>query len=208
MAHLILIRHGQSQWNKKGLWTGLTDIYLSKEGQEEAKKAASVLKDIKIDVAFTSPLIRAKETFKIIKDNLGIKKIRVFESHALNERDYGDLTGKNKWEIQKEYGDEEFQKIRRGWDYPIPHGETLKDVYNRVVPYYKNSILPKLQKGKNVIISAHGNSLRALIKYLEGISDKDVQTLEIGTGEVYLYNMGENGNVISKEIKLTNPKKV
>jgi len=201
MAYLALIRHGESEWNAKGFWTGLVDIELSKKGREEAKKAATLIKDINFDTAYTSVLRRAIETLDEIKKILKIKDVPVYKDKALNERDYGDLTGKDKWKIKEEYGQEQFLKWRRGWDYPIPNGETLKDVYNRVIPYYQNEILPKLKAGKNVLVSAHGNSLRALIKYLDNISDKDVSNLEIQTGQIYLYQVNDQGKIISKEIR-------
>lgn len=200
MANLILVRHGESEWNKKGFWTGLTDIGLSQKGFEEAKIAAAKLENGHIDIAFTSPLLRARQTLTEIKSVLNLEHLETFENKALNERDYGIYTGKNKWEIQKEVGREKFQKIRRGWDFPIPEGEALKDVYNRVVPYYKTQILPNLISGKNVLVVAHGNSLRALVKYLENISDNDVENLEIATGEIYIYSLNNQGVIISKEI--------
>ena len=189
MAYLILVRHGESVWNKKGIWTGLTDISLSKEGLEESRQAASQLRSKKIDIAYTSVLKRAKETLDIIKKTLNIPNLPVVEDKALNERDYGIYTGKNKWEIEKEYGEKKFFQIRRGWDMPIPKGETLKDVYNRVVPYYQKEILPKLKEGKNVLIVAHGNSMRALIKYLKNISDEDIGNVELKTGEIARFNL-------------------
>lgn len=198
MANLILIRHGESEWNAKGVWTGLTDISLSKKGREEARLAGESLKNIKIDIAFTSALKRAKETLDEIKKVSNLGSLPTLENKALNERDYGEFTGKNKWEIEKKVGKDKFQKIRRGWNVPIKNGETLKDVYNRVVPYYQKEILPKLIMGKNILISAHGNSLRALVKYLENISDKGVENLEIATGEIYIYNIDNKGNIISK----------
>ncbi|OGH19768.1 MAG: hypothetical protein A3D74_02335 [Candidatus Levybacteria bacterium RIFCSPHIGHO2_02_FULL_37_13] len=199
MAHLILIRHGESLWNAKGVWTGLTDISLSEKGKEEARTAGASLKNTKIDIAFTSALKRAKETLSEIKKTLNLNSLPTIESKALNERDYGYLTGKNKWEIEKEVGDKMFLKIRRGWNTPIKNGETLKDVYERVVPYYQTVISPKLKDGKNVLIVAHGNSLRALVKYLENISDHGVETLEIATGEIYVYEANINGTIISKK---------
>lgn len=198
MADLIIVRHGESVWNKKGIWTGLTDVSLSQRGIEESKQVAYKLFGKKIDIAYTSVLKRAKESLDIIKKTLNIPNLPVIENKALNERDYGVLTAKNKWEIEKKYGKEKFLNIRRGWNYPIPQGETLRDVYNRVVPYYKLEILPRLKTGKNVIIVAHGNSLRALVKYLEDISDKDIEKLEIATGEVYIYKIDKDGNIISK----------
>lgn len=199
MGNLILVRHGESLWNKKGIWTGLTDISLSQKGIDEARLAGEKLKGIPIDFAHTSVLIRAKQTLAEIKKVLELSNIVTFESSALNERDYGIYTGKNKWQIEKEIGREKFEKIRRGWNFPIPKGETLEDVYNRVIPYYKSEILPMLKLGKNILIVAHGNSLRSLVKYLENISDKDISLLELKTGQVYLYKIDNYGNLISSE---------
>lgn len=203
MSDLILVRHGESEWNKLGIWTGLIDIGLSKKGIEEAKLAGEKLKGFAIDLTYTSVLLRAKQTLDEIKTVLKLQNILTIESPSLNERDYGIFTGKNKWEIQKEVGKEKFKQLRRGWNSPIPEGETLKDVYNRVVPYYQNEILPKLIEGKNVLIVAHGNSLRALVKYLENVSDKEVEKLEIATGEIYIYSLDEQGGIASREIKST-----
>lgn len=184
MSYLVLVRHGQSEWNAKGLWTGLTDIGLTEKGMEEARKAAELIKDIKFQIAFTSLLKRAKETF----EEMGIK-VPLIENAALNERDYGDYTGKNKWKVKKQLGDLEFQKLRRSWDYPVPNGESLKDVYQRVVPYYENYILPELKKGNNVLVCAHGNSLRTLVKYLDKIPDDDIANLELPFGKPLIYQI-------------------
>lgn len=200
MAYLVLVRHGESIWNAKGLWTGLVDVSLSEKGKEEAVLAAKALQDIKFDVGFTSLLKRSLETIEEIKNNLG-GEFPIYQNKALNERDYGEMTGKNKWEIKKKFGEKEFLQIRRAWNYPIKGGETLKDVYNRVVPYYRQQILPELKIGKNVLVVAHGNSLRALVKYLEKIKDIDIPKLEIATGEIYVYKIDKNGNILSKEVK-------
>jgi 2,3-bisphosphoglycerate-dependent phosphoglycerate mutase len=204
MAYLVLVRHGESEWNAKGLWTGWTDIGLSDKGFEEARKAGELLKDIKFDIAYTSVLGRAKQTWEQIQKVLAEQSVQVIEDKALNERDYGEMTGKNKWEIKQEVGEAEFLKLRRSWDYPPPKGESLKMVYERVVPYYQNEILPKLKDGKNVIIAAHGNSLRALIKLLDSISDVDIEKLEMPTGGVYVYQINAEGNVTAKEIRAEN----
>ncbi len=201
MAYLVLVRHGESEWNAKGLWTGWTDIGLSDKGFAEARKAGELLKDIQFDLAYTSVLGRAKQTWEQIRTVLEQETVPTIEDKALNERDYGDMTGKNKWEIQKQVGEEEFQRLRRSWDYPPPNGESLKMVYERVIPYYEREILPKLKTGKNIIIAAHGNSLRALIKYLDNISDADIPNLEMATGGVYVYQINENGTITNKEIR-------
>lgn len=200
MAYLILVRHGESEWNAKGLWTGLTDISLSEKGKEEARIAAQEIQDIPLDMVFTSDLKRAQETADIITHQLATNS-PLIKNKALNERDYGELTGKNKWDLKKEFGDEKFTLLRRSFDYPIPGGETLKDVYNRVIPYYKAIIEPKLKAGKNVLIAAHGNSIRALIKYLDQISDENIAHLEVATGEVYVYIIDSDGTVSHKEIR-------
>ena len=200
MAYLILIRHGESTWNAVNAWTGLTDISLDEKGREQARKDAELIRDFPIDLAFTSNLRRAQQTLDEIKSALHTNP-PTQASPALNERDYGDFTGRNKLEVEKEYGQEQYFKWRRGWDEPIPNGETLKDVYERVVPYYKEQILPEIKSGKNILISAHGNSLRALIKYLENISDDDIPNTELKTGEIYIYQLDPEGKVISKEIK-------
>lgn len=206
MATLVLVRHGKSEWNEKGLWTGWRDVPLAPIGIEEAKRTGEQLRDIQFDFAYTSALIRAQQTLEQILTVTG-QQPPVVNNEALNERDYGDYTEKNKWDIQKEVGEEEFQKIRRSWDYPPPNGESLKMVYERALPYYEAEILPKLIDGKNVIIAAHGNSLRALVKHLENISEDDVATLEIGTGEAYVYTIDESGKVTNKEIRGENENK-
>jgi 2,3-bisphosphoglycerate-dependent phosphoglycerate mutase len=206
MSYLVLIRHGKSEWNEKGLWTGWRDIPLAPQGFEEAKQTGEQLKDIRFDYAYTSALIRAKQTLEEILKVLG-QHPPVVENQALNERDYGDYTEKNKWQIKEEVGEEEFQKIRRSWDYPPPNGESLKMVYDRAVPYFQAEIEPKLKDGKNILIAAHGNSLRALVKYLENIPDEQIATLEIGTGEAYVYKIDDQGKVESKEIRGENVNK-
>jgi 2,3-bisphosphoglycerate-dependent phosphoglycerate mutase len=205
MAYLILVRHGKSEWNALGLWTGWRDVELNEEGHEEARRAAEALRDIRLDVGYTSKLKRAQETLADIQQVLDLPNLPVTEAAELNERDYGDLTAKNKWDIQKQYGDEQFLQWRRSWDYPVPGGETLKDVYARVAPYYDAHILPDLKAGKNVIVAAHGNSLRALVKHLENIPDAEIPKLEIGTGEVYVYEVGPDGRIVHKEVRAANP---
>ncbi|MBI2032952.1 MAG: histidine phosphatase family protein, partial [Candidatus Levybacteria bacterium] len=146
------------------------------------------------------------ETLEIILRELSQESIPIETDAALNERNYGIYTGKNKWDIKKEIGESKFLQIRRGWNESIPQGESLKQVYERVIPYYKSAILPKLLEGKNCIISSSGNALRALIKYLEQVSDEEIATIELGTGEVRDYIIGKNGSVISKKILLKNEK--
>jgi 2,3-bisphosphoglycerate-dependent phosphoglycerate mutase len=198
---LVLVRHGESVWNATGTWTGLTDIELSPKGCEEAKHAAGLIRGIVFDNAFTSVLKRAIQTLEIIKNELGLKSLQITRDQALNERDYGIYTGKNKFEVKNMVGDKEFLQIRRGWDHPVPQGENLKQVYERVVPYYEKAIAPLIVQGKNILIVAHGNSLRALVKKLENISDNDIPSLELATGEVRIYTLDEHGVVVNREIK-------
>lgn len=202
MAYLVLIRHGQSEWNALGKWTGWQDVPLTEQGRSEARGAAKALKSTGVDLhkAYTSKLIRAQQTLDEIKKHLKKTKLETVADAALNERHYGDYTGMNKWDAQKSMGDEAFLKVRRAWDHPLPNGETLKDVHARVVPYYETTILEDLKNGKNVIIAAHGNSLRALVKHLESIPDDKVHTLEIGTGEVYMYRIDNDGIIADKKV--------
>lgn len=208
MAYLVLVRHGQSEWNLLGQWTGLTDVSLTDDGRKEARRAASTLEDIDLHRAYTSKLQRARHTLDEIVEHLDRKDLTRTEHDELNERDYGDLTGKNKWQVKEEHGEEKFNLWRRSWDHPVPGGETLKDVSERVLPFYEKHILEDLKSGKNVIVAAHGNSLRALIKYLEGVADEEAHTVEIMTGEVLVYEIDDSGKLIKKEVRLTNDKKV
>lgn len=200
-SSLVLVRHGESVWNAKGLWTGWTDVELSEKGHEQARDAGLRLEDIHFDIAFTSALKRAQQTLEEIKLAKGQTNLKTIKNQALNERDYGELTGKNKWEVEKQYGEKQFLKWRRGWEDLIPGGESLKDVYHRVIPYYKENILPQLKSGKNVIIAAHGNSLRALAKYIENLSDEEIVKFEIGVGEILVYQINEEGKVVGKEVR-------
>ncbi len=203
MAYLVLVRHGISEWNKKGLWTGWKDPELAEEGYLEAQRAGEQIKDIRIHKAYTADLKRTIATLEEIKKTIGRSDLETVIDWRLRERNYGDLAGKNKWEVKKQYGEKQFMAWRRGWDEPIPNGETLKDVYNRVVPFYEQKILPELNQGLNILIVASGNSLRALVKYLEQIPDDEISKLEIGTGEVYVYRI-QNNKVVNKEIRAVN----
>ena len=186
--YLVLVRHGQSEWNAKNLFTGWKDPGLTENGTAEAIRAGKHLKSLGLsfDVLYTSALVRAQLTGKIMLDELGQSDLEIIEDKALNERDYGELTGLNKDEARKNFGIEQVQVWRRSYDIAPPGGESLKDTYNRVIPYFENKIQP-LMKDKNVLISAHGNSLRALVKYLDDISETDIIKLEIGTGEPIVY---------------------
>ena len=201
MAYLALVRHGTSTYNEKGIWAGWDDPELTEKGKEDAKVAGEHLKDIHFDEAYTSDLTRHKQTLQIILKTLNQTDIHTTESNAVKERDYGDFTAQNKWEVKKKLGEEEFLKLRRSWDYPVPNGESLKQVYEREIPYYQSTIQPHLIEGKNVLIASSGNSLRALVKYLENISDEDIASVQIAPGEIYLYTINQLGEITAKEIR-------
>ena len=191
MAKLILLRHLQSQWNLENKFTGWTNIPLSKEGIESAKEVARKLVGFKIDKVYTSPLIRNKETASLILENLGKKDIPIVVDRALDERNYGKLQGLNKDEAKAKYGEEQVKLWRRSWEQAPPEGESLKDVFNRVVPFYKKYIKKDLEQGKNVLVVASHNSLRALVKHIEKISDQEIINLEIATGELKKYDFAK-----------------
>lgn len=192
MPNLVIVRHGQSQWNLENRFTGWIDIDLSPKGEEEAKKAAELLQGYKFDLAFTSDLIRAQHTLDIILDGIGQNMIPVQKDLALNERMYGDLQGLNKDETRLKFGDEQVHIWRRSFDVAPPNGESLKDTADRVIPYYKEKIEPELKAGKDVIIAAHGNSLRALIMYLENLSPEEILQVEIPTGHPKIYVLNDD----------------
>lgn len=198
MPNLVIVRHGQSLWNLENKFTGWIDVDLSDKGIEEANLAADSLKNYKFDVAFTSALKRANRTLDIILDKINQNDIPVTKDEALNERMYGDLQGLNKDETRKKFGDEQVKMWRRSFDVPPPNGESLKDTADRVLPYYHKVIEPELKAGKNVIISAHGNSLRALMMYLENLSKEEILETEIPTGKPILYKLDDNLKVIEK----------
>lgn len=201
MAKLFLVRHGLSEWNKTGNWTGQTDVDLAEEGIQEARDTGVLLKDEKIDTVYTSELRRTHQTFQAIKEGSDKLHLNHTADMALSERHYGIHTGKNKWQVKEEIGEEAFQAIRRGWDTKIDGGETLKDVHARVVPYYEENIKKDLMQGKNVLVVAHGNTLRALIKHLENIEEEKVAEVEVATDELHIYEMDSSGKYISKEVK-------
>ncbi len=197
MSELVIIRHGQSEWNKENRFTGWMDVDLSKQGEEEAHQAAKLLHDYKFDKAYTSVLKRANRTLEIILNDLDQTEVPVVHSEKLNERMYGDLQGKNKDEMREEFGEEQVHIWRRSYDIAPPNGESLKDTAERVLPYFENTIVPDLRAGKRIIISAHGNSLRALMMKLENIDPKDITSVEIPTGIPKVYELNENIQVKS-----------
>lgn len=198
---LILARHHESEWNKSGQWTGIRDRHLTEHGFEESTAMGALIRDIPISRAFASMQVRTIETLSCILEALGEYRIPTIHSDALNERDYGVYTGKNKWEMQKLIGDEAWTRIRRNWDEPIEGGESLQSVFTRVVPFYKENIVPLLRAGHNVLVVGHGNSLRALVKYIERISDEAIAGLEIPFGAMLVYAVDADGHLLSKEVR-------
>jgi len=194
---LVLVRHGESEWNKLNLFTGWKDPDLSDKGIAEAHKAGQLLKaqGLKFDIAFTSALQRAQHTLKIMLDELGQPGLLTRRDQRLNERDYGDLSGLNKDEARKRWGEKQVHIWRRSFDVPPPGGESLKDTAERVLPYYQAQIWPELAAGRNVLVAAHGNSLRALIMQLEGLTGEQIVARELGTGVPIVYRLGADGRV-------------
>jgi 2,3-bisphosphoglycerate-dependent phosphoglycerate mutase len=190
MGILILLRHGQSTWNLENRFTGSEDVDLTSLGIEEARNASLFLKYYTIDFAFTSVLKRAVHTLEIVLNKIGLN-IPIIKSAALNERDYGDLQGLNKTATIKKYGETQVLDWRRSYQIAPPNGESLKDTYHRVIPYYIAEIEPKLKAGKTILIVAHGNSLRAIVMYLENISEKYIADFEIATGVLRVYHFDE-----------------
>ena len=193
-CYLVLVRHGQSEWNKKNLFTGWKDPKLTARGVEEAIKAADELKGsgYSFDKMYTSELFRAQETGRIILDRMGLDSIEVIKDLSLNERNYGDLAGLNKDDARKKWGEDQVHIWRRSFDVPPPGGESLKDTAERVLPYFKQNIIPQLAEGLNILIAAHGNSLRALVMEIEKISPDEIVKLEIATGVPLVYKYSEN----------------
>jgi 2,3-bisphosphoglycerate-dependent phosphoglycerate mutase len=196
MPKLVIVRHGQSIWNLENKFTGWVDIDLSEAGIAEAKKAGEKLKSYKFDEAFTSDLMRAQKTLDLILEETGQTNIPVEKDQALNERMYGDLQGLNKDECREKFGEDQVKIWRRSYETPPPGGESLKDTADRVLPYYKSRIEPELKKGKDILISAHGNSLRALIMYLEGLSKEEILKTEIPTGSPKEYILDDDLKII------------
>ena len=199
-SSLVLVRHGQSEWNEKNLFTGWKDPGLTAKGVEEAKSAGIQLRaeGFQFDVMFTSDLLRAQKTGEIILKELGVTNLPVVKNQALNERDYGDLSGLNKDEAREKWGDEQVHIWRRSFDTPPPGGESLKGTAERVLPYFKKEILPQLLEGKNILIAAHGNSLRSLVMELDQLTKEQVVKLEIATGDPIYYEIASSGKVVKK----------
>ena len=194
-SKLVLVRHGQSEWNAKNLFTGWKDPKLTDLGIQEAIKAGDLLetRNLKFDLMFTSDLFRAQETGRLILERMNQTDIQVIEDPSLNERNYGDLAGLNKDEAREKWGEEQVHIWRRSFDVPPPGGESLKNTAERVLPYFEIEIMPKVKEGLNILVAAHGNSLRAFVMDLEKISSEEIVKLEIATGDplTYEYSNGE-----------------
>jgi 2,3-bisphosphoglycerate-dependent phosphoglycerate mutase len=197
MAQLVIFRHGQSLWNLENKFTGWVDVDLSAKGIEEARHAGEKLQGFTFDYAYASALQRAQKTLQMALDSAGHAVLTPVFHPALNERMYGDLQGLNKEETVKKFGEEQVKVWRRSFDVPPPNGESLKDTAERVIPYFESEIIPKLKAGKNIVIAAHGNSLRALIMYLEKMTPEQILEFEIGTAQPRLYELDSEMNVIS-----------
>ena len=199
MPTLVLVRHGESQWNLENRFTGWVDVPLTEKGLEEAHRAGEKIKGIKFDKAYTSLLSRAQETLKIILQVIGQEKLEIEKDQALNERHYGDLQGLNKAETAKKYGDEQVHIWRRSYDVAPPKGESLKDTAARTLPYFEKKIIPDLKAGKNILIAAHGNSLRSIVMDLDQMTKEEVLKLNLGTGVPIVYEFDKNFQVLSKK---------
>ena len=194
-SKLVLVRHGQSEWNAKNLFTGWKDPKLTDLGIQEAIRAGELLetRNLNFDLMFTSDLFRAQETGRLILEQINQKDIEIIQDQSLNERNYGDLAGLNKDEAREKWGEEQVHIWRRSFDVPPPGGESLKNTAERVLPYFESEIMPKVKKSLNILVAAHGNSLRALVMHLENFSSKEIVKLEIATGDplIYEYSNGD-----------------
>jgi len=201
MPILVLVRHGESQWNLENRFTGWVDVPLSEKGEKEAKSAGEKIKkqNIHFDTAYTSKLKRAQHTLEIILEGLGQKNVPVHEDQALNERHYGDLQGLNKAETAEKFGEHQVKVWRRSYDVAPPGGESLKDTAARTLPYFESKILADLKKGHNVIVSAHGNSLRSIVMDLDKLTKEQVLELNLATGLPIVYELDKNLKILSKK---------
>src|SRR6266850_4187582 len=197
---LVLVRHGESEWNLTNLFTGWKDVDLTENGVKEARNAGRKLKaqGIRFDVGYTSALKRAQRTLDLTLEEMGQSSIPVIKNLALNERDYGDLSGLNKDDARKKWGEQQVQLWRRSYDVPPPGGESLKDTAARVLPYYITNILPRVLRGERVLVAAHGNSLRALVMVLERLSTKDMLGRALATGVPLIFRLNADSTVASK----------
>ncbi len=197
MKHIVLIRHGESQWNLENRFTGWVDVPLSPKGEQEAREAGEKLRAFRFDQAFTSVLTRAIRTLEIVLDVIGQPGLPVEQDQALNERMYGELQGLNKTETAEKYGEAQVKLWRRSYDVRPPGGESLQDTADRVLPYYRDRMWPRLAKGETLLVVAHGNSLRALVMHLDRLSREEVLELNIPTGAPLLYELDDQGQAVA-----------
>ena len=197
MKHVVLIRHGESQWNLENRFTGWVDVPLSPKGEQEAREAGEKLRAFQFDHGFTSVLTRAIRTLEIVLDVIGQPGLPVEQDQALNERMYGELQGLNKTETAEKYGEAQVKLWRRSYDVRPPGGESLQDTAERVLPYYRERIWPRLANGETLLVAAHGNSLRALVMHLDRLSREDVLELNIPTGAPLLYELDDQGHAVT-----------
>ena len=202
MAHLVLLRHGQSQWNLENRFTGWVDVPLTDLGETEARRAGEKIKaaGLRFDRAFTSVLKRAIRTLDLVLEVLGQTGLPNERGQALNERHYGDLQGLDKAETAKKFGDEQVRLWRRSYDVAPPGGESLENTAARTLPYLQSNILPAVHAGQHVLVAAHGNSLRSIVMHLDGLTREEVLSLELGTGVPVVYDLDATGRVVSKAI--------
>src|SRR5579884_1827016 len=198
MAELVLLRHGESQWNLENRFTGWVDVPLSPKGEQEAKDAGKLLKEFRIDKVYTSVLQRAIETARLALEAAGQTDLPVERDQALNERHYGDLQGLNKAETAEKFGDEQVKLWRRSYDIRPPGGESLKDTAARTLPYFEAHIVPDIREGQNVLVVAHGNSLRSIVMSLDKMTEQEVIELNIPTGIPLVYEFDDKGEIVSK----------
>lgn len=201
MSHLlVLVRHGQSEWNLKNLFTGWKDPDLTDLGRQEARKAGKALKarELTFDAAYTSVLSRAQKTLDLMLDEMGVTDMPITRDQALNERDYGDLTGLNKDDARKKWGEEQVHIWRRSFDIPPPGGESLKMTAERTLPFFKEHILPRVKAGEDILVAAHGNSLRSIIMDLESMTGEEIVKRELETGVPIIYRLNADGSIAEK----------
>lgn len=215
MGTLVLIRHGQSQWNLENRFTGWVDVPLTDAGRDEARRGAELIKGLSVDRAFTSNLKRAQETLRIVQETIGQQQVPVERDQALNERHYGALQGLNKAETAKKYGDEQVHIWRRSYDVPPPKdrtewnpegiSESLKDTAARTLPYFQQKILPLVKQGRKILVVAHGNSLRSIVMDLDRLTKEQVLELNIATGSPIVYELDPSGKVVKKTVHELSP---
>ena len=200
MGTLVLIRHGQSQWNLENRFTGWVDVPLTDAGREEARRGAELIRHLRFDRAFTSKLQRAQETLRIVLEEIGQPNVPIEQDQALNERHYGELQGLDKAETAKKFGDEQVLIWRRSYDVAPPGGESLKDTASRTLPYFTHAILPLVKAGQTILVAAHGNSLRSIVMELDRLTKEQILKLNLATGAPIVYEIDGDGHILKKVV--------